>query len=310
MKYKNYSLILVPILIALVIFSGCVNIPVNSNEVTPAKKTYSSDVITISDLRAIPDKVSAGTDFTVSFLVKHIGDPKASDPAKDVSIILYDWGLCKPKEQTGNVITIENLKEMVPEQEEQILIDFQAPTNKEIAKMEYTCPIRFKVSYKYQGKTQVDVKVIDENTKKDKIRLGTYTVYTPTQTQGQGPIKINFNFYSQQPFDEKNKYVFKIFLTNSGKGQISKSYIEKGKLTLEYPKDFKGMKCDMMDCSSGKCTLKENLQFIGEKSQSIRCSFETPDVEDEKTYYMTAYVDYTYEVYAEQPVTVEPIVEE
>ncbi len=304
-------MMLIPVIFT-VLLSGCVMTEyIQGGATTPAKKVYSPDVMVIENTKAIPSQVFAGSDFTLAFLIKHQGNPKSSDPAKNVKVIVYDWGLCKPKESSNNgIIELKTYKTFMPEQEEQLTMDFTAPLNDEIARMEYDCPIRFKVEYDYEGKTQVDIKVIDKETKKEQIRLGTYQTFYPTQVQGLGPVKIDINFYSEQPFEELSKQVLSIQLKNVGKGRIKDSKIENGKLIIEFPKGFKEITCDKMSCSGGKCKLKEDMQFIGESTQKIRCSFKVPEVEEEKTYYVKTFVKYTYEIDEEEEVKVKPTVEE
>lgn len=298
-------------LVAVLFISGCVNsnIPLlgGIGTLEPQTVEQSEDVLVVENLKAIPSQVYTEGIFSVVFLLKHQGDPETSESADNVQVEIYDWGLCNPTDENVKNVIIKDLGSFLPGQSEYIEAEFQAPTNREIAKMQATCPISFKVKYDYTALTQVEAKVISENRRRTLERLGKFNYYTPRQSVGLGPVKIYFRFSEPQPFISDRTVKVFIKVVNKGNGKIEGGKIEKGKFTIEFPSDFKGVDCIKFDCKNKKCTNTEPIDFIGDETNEIVCDVTLPKGVEEKTYYITAKLDYTYSLDNRIEVPVLPI---
>ena len=81
-------------------------------------------------------------------------------------------------------------------------------------------------------------------------------------------------------------------------------------LTIE-ALEFAGITCDdvYFTCNGNTCTnTVKAIPLIKKETSSIRCTLTAPQIEDnvEKTYYITAYFDYNYDVYGQATVEVKP----
>lgn len=187
------------------------------------------------------------------------------------------------------------LKTFYPQQVEFVEWVLTAPTNDAIAGMKATCPIRFKVDYTFTAISQVDINVIDTDKLKQLQRSGESYYITPKQSVGIGPIKIYFEFSQPQPFKENSKVIMLVTVEDKGSGLLVGGKITKIDVTAND------------ESLEINCAPTENVQVIRKRSQQIRCEVSTPGITEEKTYYVTAKLDYSYSLDNEKKVSIIPI---
>ncbi len=184
---------------------------------------------------------------------------------------------------------------------------FTAPTNDEIGNMPAKCPIRYKISYDFTAKTQVDVTVISPEKIRELQRSGKYEPITPTQTKGIGPIKIDISFGAKQPI--KSGDVLPVFITIEDKGTGIYGSVPAGSLKLSVPADFEVKSCSKFEENGDVYENNVDIPMIKKRSPQIRCSFIMPDVTDMRTYYIKAELSYNYQKDYETDITINPSIE-
>ncbi len=356
---------LVLALIAVILVAGCVgDLDFFKSEITgPQTTELGSDIVTTQNINIIPNPpILAENDFTFTFEIKNQDD---INEVEDVNVKLYDTGLCTPPSVTESAYS-----SLVPDQTEFIEWDLVAPTNAQIGSMQATCPLKYKVTYDYSAKTQVDSKIISETKLRQLQRAGETPEYTPNQIIGRGPIKIEFSFGANQPVRTDTTFPVYIRVEDKGSGLLDfeKGDIPTYALVLQVHKDFVPKSCSKFEEVEKKITgparcvgesgcerntneddcetdpynyclwrtptedvdLSEILRdftpqpnynyywnnatiaMVKKRSTELRCSFTTPSediVSDEKTYYFTAFMDYTYKMDFEEEISINPTLE-
>ena len=324
MKSKNiltfFSAIF--ILTPILFVSGCVEgggLDLGFLGIGEQTTTAPKDVLVIQNLQVIPDPVTANSPFTVIFQVVNVGDvTEGSKEARDVEAYAYDWGRCKPEgtETDGKVYAFKD-EEIYPGGGAEVVeLEFKAPTNEELGRMDGICPIRFKVSYTYDAYTTSDISVVSRDRMIEASRAGETITVTPHQTQSRGPIKIDVNFDVQQPIIEDLIAPVLIKVRDVGSGMYEKVPAEG--LKVEFQKGLEnkincygfGMKSDSDDgliWVNGK-----DIPLIKGESPIIRCDIRTEglNIEDIKTYTVRAEITYQYPLYGEKIVNIKSTYEQ
>ena len=273
MRWKITGLIF----ILIIFLSGCTNFPgISAGVNQPQTVQETHDLIVIEDIRVIPSIVYPESKITVSFRLKHVGDPKTSEKV-DVNVDVYDLGPCTNlNKKWTNPITLN------PQETKYLEVELQAPSQDIVAGLPKKCPVRIKLSYNYNAKTQVEAYVISEEKFKRLEQAGKAPYYSPNQYIGIGPVKIYFEFAQPQPFIAGKQVIFLVHAKNLGQGDVEKP---KGK-SLDITVNLVG---DKSICSV------TNLQFIKEETRKVRCTW-TPELkgEEEKMFYLVAEMPYTY----------------
>ncbi len=276
----------ISILFPIILLCGCINLggffaaSVSTNTVHK-----SSDLLVIKNIKVVPQKVYAGTKFTLYFTVKHIGDPRTSD-AVIYSLRAYDFGICKPITQTDM-----GTQEIQPGEEKEYSISLQAPSNSEMADLEAHCPIRIRLTYEnVKARTQVEAYVMSEERMKTLQRNGKFQNYVPTQKVGIGPVKIYFEFLQNQPFIAGENVVFFVYAKNEGDGDV-----ENGKILVN------------VRVAGGYSICSAELSFIGDETNKVKCTWVPSINGDEKMLYLIAEATYDYSFEKTEDVTVYPL---
>jgi len=300
------SFVLALFLILLV--SGCAGMPDIFSGLIPGgnkvnKTELSPDLIIIQNLNVIPNPpIYAGDTFTVSFEVKNQDD---LNEVNNVGYTLFDSGLCNW--QTGDSVSgsVSGGK-LSPLQTELYQWTFLAPDNNLIAHLSATCPIRFKVTYAYQSNSSADVDIISIDRLNQLQRTGTAPSFTPSNVVGRGPVKIYFTFGSEMPVRSGNK--LSVFINVVDKGTGLYGDILPNSLSIAFPSDLiTGLNCgDKFSCSGQACTNTQDIPIIKKSSPQLRCIATASDITDEKTEYITASLNYNYDVEGETSVDVKP----
>jgi len=160
---------------------------------------------------------------------------------------------------------------------------------------------------------------MNEDRLKELHRTGGVTTSTPTLTVGRGPVKVYLSFGSSFPLKAGNTLPLYVLVEDKGNGLYSE--IETGKLTIELPENF-GVAKDTngKDEIDPKFTYNsatreisntdpEPIPLIRKKTSQMRFLLETPDskkVTVERTYYITATLEYDYSITGEAQVEIKP----
>jgi hypothetical protein len=273
-------------------------------------KELPPDIVSVESLTVIPTPpINTEDQFSISFMIKNQDDVNS---ALDVRYELYDSGLCEIDETDTDPKKSVAPKNFAPLQEEFHEWTFNAPTDEQIAKISTKCPIRFKVDYNFDATSQIDVNVITKDRLDELHRSGETASFTPTLTVGRGPVKIYMSFGASLPVRVDNKIPLYILVEDKGRGLYGEipQYALKLKIT---PDDFV-----TSDCISGNSKFVEQgeyivnndtIDLIRKKTVQLRCSLVAPDeskVSFEKTYYITAELNYDYTITSETDVAIKP----
>ncbi len=179
---------------------------------------------------------------------------------------------------------------------------FTAPSNEQIGNMPANCPIRYKISYHFTAKTQADVTVISPEKLREQQRSGEEESIVSTQNKGIGPLKIDISFGAKQPI--KSGDILPVFIRVEDKGTGIYGKIPAGKLKLYVPEGFERVSCSKFDND-----YKNNIDIsmIKRRSPQIRCSFKAPAVDNIRTYYFKAELEYRYEKDYKIDVDIKPV---
>lgn len=312
-------------LVAVVLIAGCIELPdFLKGEVSgPTTTELGADIVTTQNVNVIPNPpVQAESEFTVSLEAKNQDDV---NDVENVVLTLYDTGLCTMTDETNDLTGAT----LVPDQEEFVEWNLDAPTNAQIGGMQATCPIRYKITYDYSSKTQVDSRIISEEKLRQLQRAGETPEFTPNQIIGRGPIKISFSFGVNQPVKTDTTFPVYVKVEDKGSGLLdfTKGDIPVNTLVLQVHEDFTPKSCSKFEeVDPSTLTLRDftaqsgykyywnnaTIAMVKKKSTELRCSFTTPDedtVSDERTYYFTAMMDYTYKMDFEEEVSIQPTLE-
>ena len=306
----------------ILLVSGCAGMPdifkgIISGTEGVNKTELSPDLIVIQNLNVIPTPpISAGDEFSVSFQMKNQDE---INELKDVGYILFDYGLCKPP-SSGTEGIIQHFSPLATEFKEWV---FTAPSNDQIAYLPNKCPIRFKINYTFNSASQIDVNVISKDRLAQLQRAGNPPSFTPSLSVGSGPVKIYLTFGTSLPV--RNESSLPIFITVEDKGVGLLREIpgaSEKSLILKVHKNFKfnstDGSCDKfedrgddpLDSNYKIYRNKDAIQIIRKKSPQIKCTFKAPSSGDinnlEKTYFITARLQYDYEIAGETIINIKP----
>jgi hypothetical protein len=217
---------------------------------------------------------------------------------------IYDTGLCI---WTGGDLKTDVIP-LYPQEIKSFEWNFNAPSADEIAQLRVTCPIRFKFDFLYQSKSQIDVLVANSKYLTELQQAGKATAFSPTLNVGRGPIKIYFDFGTTLPARENSNLTVYIRAEDKGSGMLKA--INPGNFII----NFQGFSvppgnstCPYFNCSGASCTNNEPIAIINRKTLDIRCSnIKTPGVDTEKTYFISAILNYGYYVTGEADIEVKP----
>lgn len=332
-------------LILVLLIAGCSGLPdlstlLNGGGGNNVNKTeLSPDLIVIQNINVVPSPpLNAGDDFTVSFEIKNQDD---INEVRNVNYELYDWGICTPPTQTSG-----SFASLAPLETEFEQWGFKAPDNSQIGYLPTKCPIRFKANYSYTVASQIDVDVISQDRLGQLQRAGTPPSFTPNLVVGRGPIKVYFSIGAQMPVKEGTTIPVFIQVEDKGTGlfgDITPGHLYIN-FPQEFTVTDCGTKfgpaaspmttfcagnynqpitdtnsfCDVNN--DGKIDVRDvaslssgitydntgNITMIDKSSPQMRCSVTVPSVDVERTFYISGYLSYTYDVDGETSVNVKP----
>jgi len=318
-------------LILVLFVSGCIDInnlglsncdiPFICQQNTVNVTKLGPDILVIQNINVIPKgSVRPKDEFSVYFQVKN---QEENDIVSNVRYSLFDTGLCSFSGGTPiNPKTIPpqlwDDGNFAPAETKQGDWSFSAPSLEDIANLRTVCPIKFKITYNYTSRSQVDIGLIDDVRLKELQRSGKDVSYSTNLNIGRGPIKIYFDFGGTLPARNNSNLSFYVRVVDEGSGLYTT--IPKGKLSIQAPnmnsaRPFQNLECvsDYFGiCSqNGGVWMCSNSQkvipLISKKTFDIKCTLETPStVNEEETRYINAYLPYDYDVIGSASVEVKP----
>jgi hypothetical protein len=318
---KMNKLFLILTLTLVVLVSGCTSFPnIFGPTTNTTVKELPPDVMVIQNVQVLPKaSVRPSDQFSVYYEVNNQDDQQVVSGVKQH---LYDTGLCEliawpdcPNGASNSETckpTYQNtpLSDFSPTETKMIEWTFNAPFENRIAGLSVKCPISFKISYDYSAKSQVDVLVVNSDRLTEMQRSGEDVTYIPTVNAGRGPLKIYFDFGNALPVKESSSLSVYIKVKNVGTGlyeQIPTGDASK-ELTIMAP-DFQSLTCppDYFSCSGTTCMNNKSIPLIEKQTFEIKCLAKTPAVPSmERTVYITAGFNYSYDVYGQASVEVSP----
>jgi len=291
-------------LILVLLVAGCSNLPFDFPFLSTGEtqvKELPPDVLSIQNITVLPStSVRESDQFSVFF------DLMNQDELNETVFTynIYDTGLCY---WTGGDPT-SGSDSLFPQEIRQVEWNFNAPSSEQIANLRVTCPIRFKFDFNYTAKSQIDVIVINSNRLRELQKAGKSTTFSPTLNVGRGPIKIYFDFGTTLPVRDNSNLTVYVRIEDKGTGLLKQ--IEKDKFVITFPSDFivPDDACPYFTCTNGVCTnSQQSIPIISKKSLDIRCSgITTKPIADEKTYFISATLNYGYYVAGQVDVEVKP----
>jgi hypothetical protein len=332
------------IILALVVaVSGCVEDGVFRFDFGEDEKEKPSDLIDFQNTFIIPSPpISAGEEFTFSTEAINLDDIQSVDA---IEVNMYDTGLCRITSEDNPLSTSSEIYDgiLVPEQVEFIEWGIRAPTNQQIGHLSAKCPLRYKLNYDFTAQTQLDSAVINYGKLVQLERAGESASFSPSETRGRGPIKILMDHGADNPVRTDSTMPIFIKIQDKGSGLLDTDdgSIPIGAITLKVPIELSyeeiyhvndegeitgGM--PLYDICNGYFsggevedregewpnilqiyTNSRKIPLINRESPQIRCSFKTPNeevVSDEKTYYFSAEMNYSYAIDEITEVSIEP----
>jgi len=288
-------------LLLIVLISGC-TIPEGFFPGTgPTTKEQTPDLIVVQNLNIIPSSsISAGDQFSISFEIKNQDEVISVD---NVSYNLFDKGLCKDK-LSGDEESATISGGLSPLQAEFKEWTFKAPSNEDIGRLSVTCPMRFMITYTHTATSQIDIDVINSDRLSQLQKSGQPPSFTPTLTVGSGPVKTYFDFGASMPVRGETTLPVYITVEDKGTGLLGKISTDNLKVTL--PDGFTVSDCPKFTCGGTTCTNNVDIPIIRKKSPQLRCTITTPAEAIEKTYYIRADLEYTYDIVKEAAVEIKP----
>ena len=315
---------LISILILVLLISGCAGFPNIFGQDKDVKEA-SEDVVTVENVNVLPvPPITAGDQFSVSFQVTNMDE----DQNVDATYELLDAGLCK------DPVTGEKEGDfggsLVPGQVEFVEWTFDTPESQDIAYIKTICPVRFRVTYRFNAQSEIEVNVISDARYRQLQQSGTFETFTPTLTMDRGPIKIDIELGATMPL--KAGSLLPVYLTVYDKGQGLIDKIPFYQLVLGVPGEtvnnsgniacrYSDEDCFIpYDCTAflrpdsqptaGYTYYVNNMDvpLMDRKTYKMKCSFRVPDIRAEHTYFFDAYfLEYYYDVLKQVDVEVKPL---
>jgi hypothetical protein len=304
-------------LILILLVSGCVlpfDIPFFQSS-GPEVKELPPDVISIQNITVLPSS-SVRVEDQFSILLEVTNQDEFDEI--DVDYNLYDTGLCDVL--GGYPVDIStrqgDFDTFAPRETVLVEWNFEAPTTEEIASISLICPIRFRFDFSYNATSQIDLVVIDSEHLRELQRAGEITSFKPSLNIGRGPIKIYFDYGTSLPIKDESPLSIYITVEDKGTGLLRKIELD-DEFNIIFPAgfDLSDANCPLFDCSGSvnsgwTCENNDDIYLTNKKTMEMRCAnIITPSLfsdAPEKTYFITAELEYEYYAVGEVDVEVKP----
>gem|GEM_PF-4188233 len=309
------NVILAIMVLAVVAAAGCTGQQMPWNSGTGGTNVESADLIVATNQPTIPSSPAADTSFTSRFTVKNQHTTKT---AQEVGAWIYDTGKCtitaigdaaptkEGSEFAGFTIGNSHTTPFMPGQQEVVKLTVKAPSSVEIAKLPYTCPIRYRVSYKFDATSSVTADIISASRLNQlESQAGERPTYARTLNVGPGPMRIMMEPISTLPVQTGGELILEITVKNEGDGDIPSASIAANSLSFTVPDGFTNADCGgYFDCANNVCISARKIDLVQKQSSPMTCKFTVPDdkaVPVEKEYTITASLPgYSYSYFGQE----------
>lgn len=307
MNKKSFTkfIIIFSIIIA-VFFSGCTTIPLQNLIVEEKKVEETSDILKIENIDTMPKPpIFSGDSFTLYFTIKNLDEEKT---IKDIKINLFDPSIFKI-EKEGEKCTNSNPCYLLPLDQKIIEFQIRAPGKEEIAEVEITPKVSFKVSFSMEASTLYDVVVVNIEELAKYQQAGKTLEVSRNKVLTSGPIKIDIELVNAEAIIAGKSGRLKFVIKNTGSGYILENKIPKGSLTIQMESfEIEHDMEELFSCSQGKCTNKDDIKIIGKESAPMLFTIKSPsDIELWKTFKVIAKMNYTYDIRGSKDIKVIPV---
>ncbi len=335
------------LLVFAIAAAGCTGQPttVGSETAVDIKEAASDLISTSSPIINPSPPIITESPFRVQFTATNTEKPEKAKELGAVSVWITDTGVCTLDKIRGEnaadlkvgtiypgfvIKTVDGNKfstVLRPGAQEIVDLDLTSPVKERIAGLTASCAIDYKLNFSTRAVTSMDTQVIDPVYRRTLEGAGKPPQFTPTENIDSGPLKIFFadsetKIAGALPIESKRNMVFFLWVENKGQGIYGS--VKPGQLKLKVPVEFdwdpnKGA-CDKftatkergtgIDQNSWILTNNEALVFSAKKTPKLQCKFIMPAVEEgtSKKFFMSAEMEYNYEMRGSVPVSIKPAV--
>ncbi|MEM5826276.1 MAG: hypothetical protein QXM64_02710 [Candidatus Aenigmatarchaeota archaeon] len=307
-KQNKEEKIMQAIIISLTIvvfFSGCTRIQLPNLIVEEKKVEETSDILKIENIETIPKPPIFSSDsFTLYFTIRNSDSEKT---IKDIKINIFDPSVFKI-EKEGEKCTNAMPCSLLPLDQKIIEFQLKAPEREEIASVEITPKVSFKVSFSMEARTLYGVVVVNLEELTKYQQAGKTLEVSRNKILSSGPMKIDIELLNADAVIAGKTGKLKFVIKNSGTGYLVDNVIKKGSLTIdmsnfEVEHDMK----DLFSCSGGICSNTDDIKIIGKESAPMLFTIKAPsNIELWKTFTIVTKMNYTYELRGNKDIKVIP----
>ncbi|MBU5678692.1 MAG: hypothetical protein KQA36_02260 [Candidatus Aenigmarchaeota archaeon] len=302
---KISTMIIIFSLIFVIFFSGCTTIQLPNLIVEEKKVEETSDILKIENIETIPKPPIFSSDsFTLYFTIRNSDSEKT---IKDIKINIFDPSVFKI-EKEGEKCTNATPCSLLPLDQKIIEFQLKAPEKEEIASVEITPKVSFKVSFSMEARTLYDVVVVNLEELAKYQQAGKTLEVSRNKILSSGPMKIDIELINAEAVIAGKTGKLKFVIKNSGTGYLVDNVIKKGSLTIdmsnfEVEHDMK----DLFSCSGGICSNTDDIKIIGKESAPMLFTIKAPsNIELWKTFTIVTKMNYTYELRGNKDIKVIP----
>ncbi len=320
-------LLAIPIIL-VVLASGCtvpgtdIEIPFLSDFFGPNVKEFENDMVIIKDLQAVPSAtVRSGQSISVYAYVQNRQKPE-NNPHEVTVQLFNDCGLYSvittcPTNSKDNSTDPNSCKfDMYPQSTQTVQWKLTAKK----VNVETDCELGFMVIYDYPTYTTSSVTFVNKRELENLILQGKQFNEKGTIVAGEGPIKPYIEIAGQpiavdpdKSGEEAGSAVATFWIENKGSGELLENKIKTVDMHEEPMLDkLNGVVGCNPTIGSEKRPKPEELKLIGKESPKFSCeiSLKNPsEVRIDKTYQISARIEYTYKFVKRLKTTIKPEIE-
>ncbi len=319
--------------VLIIAVAGCIGQDGNTGG---QKKVESPDLIVTSKQSVVPSQPNADSDFVVRIAVNNQHKERV---AKSVGVWIFDTGKCRLNKigdtETSALQSYYAQSKIWPAftfagdktgyeqyrtdfqsgQTEEIKLSLTAPGSQEIAGLPGSCPIRYKVDYKFTARSEMGFDVVStDRLNQMEMEKGARPVKKENLFIGGGPIRVTLEPTSTLPVETGRKISYTLAVENKGTGEFSR--IAQNGLIMKVPADFT-IPVELGDGPCGDYFTKQGdvwknsrqIDLVQKTSNDITCTFQAPassTVPVQKQYVVSTELNYTYDYFGQEinvPVT-------
>ena len=337
---RHYILILLAIL-AVVFISGCTGLPsdifgssilsIQQNVVQENPR----DVLVIKNAQLIPSSpLLPDQDTTLTLILENKDNTKTAD---NVIVDLYNapsfknslgGGSCNtigclPSECSKNdpCRTVGSHPSILPGEQRQITFKLKSPSESDIAGIKTETSLDYKAEYDFQSALVYTVPVVNLDEIIKRQRANEKTTLEFSKSHSSGPLKIDVEMIGAPYILSGQNAVVSFKINNIGGGTVKDSKIERWAagpnpsavdrgLVIMLPNEFSVVeKPENFECAANRCYNTRPIDIFRDQTMtSMRFTISPPSLLDVplKSYTITAFVGYVYEMRDSIKVTVNP----